>query len=291
MEHSTKLSDSLLAGAASGLVSRMLVSPLDVIKIRWQNSTSHRDIQLSKTVRNIVQSPQGYAGLFRGNTWGIAIWILYGAIQFPAYEVAKDALSPTWLGKSQNHFIAGSVAASFATLFTFPLDAMRTRIITSNQHHSRNLARGLQPALVAIVPMAGLTFALHETLVKVTHEPASSGMLAGMLSKTVFYPLDTVKRRLMTQGMVHAESGAVLPSYSSQWECAKSIYVQEGGFRAFFRGLSPAMVKTGLGSGCTFFVYEITLKYLNSIRQQYTIEVYFCFSSFPHKSCQTRSLL
>lgn len=267
MEHSTRFSDAAIAGAASGFVSRMLVSPLDVLKIRWQNAHGSTPTSVSSSLKTILSS-HGYSGLFRGNSYGIAIWVAYGAVQFPAYEKLKDLvpISPERYSKT-NHFVAGSLAAGFATLLTFPLDAMRTRMITSNQHHSRNLSRGLQSGLIAIVPMAGLTFCLHESLRQVTGDPASSGLVAGMLSKTCFYPLDTIKRRLMTQGMLHAETNLALPTYKSQWDCASRMFWEEGGLRSFFRGLTPAMIKTGLGSGCTFFVYEATLKHLNELHQ------------------------
>jgi hypothetical protein len=65
MELSKRSSDAAKAGAVAGLVSRMLVAPLDVIKVRWQTASSSHS-GLSASLRSILAA-QGVSGLFRGN--------------------------------------------------------------------------------------------------------------------------------------------------------------------------------------------------------------------------------
>ena len=255
-EHSKNSIDSALAGSVAGFVSRVVVSPLDVVKIRWQLS-SHSNVTFSNTIKHVIDS-HGWKGLFRGNAWGLALWISYGAVQFPAYEKCKDLSGESSVGR----VFAGSLAASFATMATFPLDAMRTRRISSHSHGHQNIFRGLGPGLLSIAPMSGMTFALHEYLLNLGLEKAFSGLLAGMVARTIIFPLDTIKRRMMAQGLEHVEHGHVIKHYSGALDCAVTIFKEEGP-RAFFRGISPSLIKTGIGSSITFFVYETVLHWLN----------------------------
>jgi len=158
--------------------------------------------------------------------------------------------------------MAGSFAACFATVVTFPLDSMRTRRISSQAPDFKNIFRGLGPGLLSVVPMSGITFALHEELLKRGIEKGTSGLISGMVARTIVFPLDTVKRRLMAQGLQHVESGTVMSTYAGAWNCAVTIFKNEGP-RAFFRGIAPSLVKTGLGTSVTFFVYGSALHRLN----------------------------
>lgn len=257
MEHSTNSIDSAIAGSVAGFISRVVVSPLDVVKIRWQLS-SHSNISFGKTFRHVIDT-HGFAGLFRGNLWGMLLWIGYGAVQFPAYEQCKSLSGESSVGRA----FAGSMAACLATTITFPLDALRTRRISSHSHHFNNIFRGLGPGLISIAPMSGITFALHEYLLKLGLEKATSGMVAGTVARAIIFPLDTVKRRMMAQGLEHVESGKVIKHYRGALHCAYSIWKDEG-LLAFFRGISPSLVKTGIGSSITFFVYETVLHHLNT---------------------------
>jgi len=257
MEHSTSSVDSAIAGSIAGFVSRVVVSPLDVIKIRWQLS-SHSSHSFTRTFRHVIDT-HGVLGLFRGNLWGLLLWISYGAVQFPVYEQCKLYTGESGLGR----VLSGSMAACFATTLTFPLDVLRTRRISAHSHHFNNIFRGLGPGLMSIAPMSGITFALHEYLLKSGVEKATSGMIAGTVARAIIFPLDTIKRRMMAQGLQHVESGKTIKHYSGALHCAQSIWKEEG-VLAFFRGVSPSLVKTGIGSSITFFVYETSLHYLNT---------------------------
>jgi solute carrier family 25 thiamine pyrophosphate transporter 19 len=256
MEHSKKPIDSAIAGSIAGFVARVVVSPLDVVKIRWQLS-SHSNLSFLNTFRHVIRA-HGWAGLFRGNLWGLALWVGYGAVQFPAYETCKNLTGESGGG----HIVAGALAASLATAATFPLDALRTRRISSHSHHFQNIFRGLGPGLLSIAPMSGLTFALHEYFVGFGFDKGVSGTMSGIIARMVVFPLDTVKRRMMAQGLEHVEHGNVIKHYNSAWDCAKTVLREEGAL-AFFRGISPSLVKTGVGSGITFFVYDRVLHKLN----------------------------
>ena len=64
------------------------------------------------------------------------------------------------------------------------------------------------------------------------------GGIAGGIGAFVVYPIDLVKTRLQNQRSTVV--GEVL--YRNAWDCIKKVYTNEGGFRAFYRGVMPQLV-------------------------------------------------
>ncbi|KAJ9102397.1 hypothetical protein QFC21_002797 [Naganishia friedmannii] len=64
------------------------------------------------------------------------------------------------------------------------------------------------------------------------------GGLAGGLGAVAVYPIDLVKTRLQNQRSTVV--GEVL--YKNPWDCVKKVYFNEGGVRAFYRGVVPQLV-------------------------------------------------
>ncbi|KAF2498255.1 mitochondrial carrier [Lophium mytilinum] len=187
----------VVAGSVAGLVSRFVIAPLDVIKIRLQlqihslsDPTSIHGIDgpvykgTLGTLKQILRE-EGLTGLWKGNIPAEAMYLMYGAIQFSTYTHASHALnnlpSPYKLPDSANSFISGALAGACATTTTYPLDLLRTRfaaqgkdrVYTSIVSSVRQIAateglpgffRGLGAGVSQIVPYMGLFFAGYEAL-------------------------------------------------------------------------------------------------------------------------------
>jgi len=209
------VSDSLIAGAVAGVVSRCAVAPLDVIKIRLQVGTSAAAGESLAAKLGSLARVEGVRGLFRGNAWGIVLWVSYSAVQFPVYEACRERLGRS----AAPTLVSGALAATTATAVTFPLDSIRTRVVAqgyplvyrSTAHMLREAARieplsrilfkGLPLALVVVAPAMAISFQVHECLVAVGTPSSLAGGVAGAVSKVATYPLDTVKRRMQSQGL------------------------------------------------------------------------------------------
>ncbi|KAM7208063.1 Mitochondrial carrier domain containing protein [Naviculisporaceae sp. PSN 640] len=191
------------AGATAGLISRFVIAPLDVVKIRLQLQThslsdpltlsqpSLRGSPIYKgtlpTIRHILQH-EGLTGLWKGNVPAELLYICYSAVQFTTYRSITQLLhqtfppnSPYSLPQQAESFLAGATAGGAATLATYPLDLLRTRfaaqgntrIYTSlpraisqiyRDEGPRGFFRGLGPGLSQIIPFMGIFFAAYETL-------------------------------------------------------------------------------------------------------------------------------
>lgn len=84
------------------------------------------------------------------------------------------------------------------------------------------------------------------------------GGLAGITSVTFTYPLDIVRTRLSIQSAsfesLKREAGQKLPG---MWGILVSMYKNEGGFLALYRGIIPTVAGVAPYVGLNFMVYEI----------------------------------
>jgi solute carrier family 25 thiamine pyrophosphate transporter 19 len=163
---------------------------------------------------------------------------------------------------------------------------------------------GIAPGLLQVIPYMGLNFALHDAAVMLSGSNDSvvsgvAGMGAGVVSKFLVYPLDTVKRRLQAQAFygtcpggedtarkipsfpkdyhsarntvpgtasraaLHHQSSHVV-SYEGMMDCFKEIGKKEG-VAAFYKGLIPSLLKSSISTGASFWLFTLTKNILRSL--------------------------
>ncbi|KAL7540725.1 hypothetical protein ACHAXR_010677 [Thalassiosira sp. AJA248-18] len=172
---------------------------------------------------------------------------------------------------------------------------------------------GSTPGLLQIVPYMGINFALHDVLVMMSGSSDSrvsgvAGMGAGVISKFLVYPLDTVKKRLQAQafwgsspgeGVVRkstkyttslarnpsmysnhkrvigaVNSGVVRTAssgpvvYEGMFDCFKQIAKREG-MAALYKGLIPSLLKSSVSTGASFWLFTLTKNLLRSIHDDH----------------------
>ncbi|NXD01801.1 TPC protein, partial [Certhia familiaris] len=148
---------------------------------------------------------------------------------------------------------------------------LRRAVVTMYQTEGpQTFYRGLTPTLVAIFPYAGLQFFFYNILQKfskwVTPAEAKNGAsikdlvcgsCAGVVSKSLTYPLDVVKKRLQVGGFEHARAAfGQVRTYGGLLDCIRQIMREEGP-GGFFKGLSPSLLKAAFSTGLIFFWYEL----------------------------------
>uniref|UniRef100_A0A8C6IBA2 Solute carrier family 25 (mitochondrial thiamine pyrophosphate carrier), member 19 n=1 Tax=Mus spicilegus TaxID=10103 RepID=A0A8C6IBA2_MUSSI len=132
-----------VAGSVSGFVTRALISPLDVIKIRFQlqierlcpsdpNAKYHGIFQAAK---QILQE-EGPRAFWKGHVPAQILSIGYGAVQFLAFEELTELLYQANLYQTHQfsaHFVCGGLSAGTATLTVHPVDVLRTRLAAQGE--------------------------------------------------------------------------------------------------------------------------------------------------------------
>ena len=125
---------------------------------------------------------------------------------------------------------------------------------------------GASPALLQIIPYMGLNFAIYDFLSDhaTAANSAYAGSISGALSKIAVYPLDTVKRRLQAQAFLTADKASGQTIYAGLCDCFRTIYQQEAGLPAFYRGMVPSVLKTAISSSLSFAFYRWTKNVLEA---------------------------
>ncbi|KAF2399166.1 mitochondrial folate transporter/carrier [Trichodelitschia bisporula] len=186
------------------------------------------------------------------------------------------AVWSTRLPNSSINSICGAAAGVASGIVTCPLDVIKTRLqgqtsFRRNPHHSsaalyngligtaqviwrqdgiRGMYRGLSPMLLGYLP----TWAVYMSVYDASKEYYQShienkwvarvyaSVTAGGCSTLVTNPIWVIKTRLMSQVSLSAPDEARPPwFYRSTWDAARKMYRAEG-IRAFYSGLSPALL-------------------------------------------------
>ena len=196
--------DSMMAGAFAGMLSRVVVAPLDVIKIRMQvqvepvggggtlGAGKYRGI--AQCARTILKE-EGARGLWAGTVPALFLWVPYTAVQFAALGEFKRVARENGGDpeKPPLAFLGGAVAGATATVVTYPFDVMRTvlaaqgspRVYDSLQDAAAGILKNRGPAglyagvgvtLLEIAPASAIQFGVYALLrdVVCSHSASSS---------------------------------------------------------------------------------------------------------------------
>ncbi|NWZ46672.1 mitochondrial thiamine pyrophosphate carrier isoform X1 [Haliaeetus albicilla] len=298
--------EAAVAGSASGLVSRVLVSPLDVIKIRFQLQIEQLSSRnpgakyhgILQAVQRISQE-EGLLAFWKGHVPAQLLSVGYGAVQFMAFESLTKLVHNVTSYNARDsfvHFVCGGLAACTATVAVQPVDTLRTRFaaqgepkIYPNLRHAvvtmyqtegpRTFYRGLTPTIIAIFPYAGLQFSSYNILQQFSEWviPAEEkkggnvknlvcGSCAGIISKTLTYPFDLFKKRLQVGGFERARAAFGQVRMYRGLLDCIRQIMREEGPGGFFKGLSPSLLKAAVSTGLVFFWYELFCSLLCALK-------------------------
>ncbi|VDO63172.1 unnamed protein product [Haemonchus placei] len=213
------------AGLASGIATRAIIQPLDVLKIRFQLQEEPIRGQHSGKYKGVFQSvrlitrEEGIRSFWKGHVPAQGLSAMYGLVQFSSFEFLPSV-------RSSADFFCGGLSGCLAMTAAMPLDVIRTRLVAQSgnlvyrgtthamiQIWHRDGAvgyfRGWIPSIAQIAPFTGLQFALYNFFMDawpriIEHHDSTgaliSGALAGTVAKTLLYPLDMIRHRLQMNG-------------------------------------------------------------------------------------------
>ncbi|XP_046859545.1 mitochondrial folate transporter/carrier-like [Xenia sp. Carnegie-2017] len=291
--------EHLLAGLSGGVCSTLALHPLDVIKVRLQaydgvNSDPHRSYSGLRHAFRSIYMEHGWKGFYQGvipNLWGAGLaWGLY----FFGFNFLKDAIKgdKRQTLTAKEHLITGILTGAGTLSLTNPIWVTKTRLIVQNDsanHASKSthyhgmidtliktwkhegiqgLYKGFLPGLFG-VSHGALQFMAYEELKKfhssyfgtpVDKKLSSSdyivmAALSKIFASATTYPYQVVRTRLQDQYNIERYNGA-LDVVIKTWRFE--------GFRGFYKGLFPNLLRVTPACCITFVTYENVLSLLQS---------------------------
>lgn len=282
-----------VAGAISGAGARLVVAPLDLIRIRMQLQTDGTRSMLDH-IKEVLHMEGGLQSLFRGNLSATYLWVAYSAVQFGVYaQLSETFQNSDFIPEAGVAFCAGAGGGVCATLVTYPLDMCRTTFaarglsattesttgrpprtigeFTVSLYRKKGILgflAGSRPAILGIIPYMGLNFGVYDLLMKYQTNDAAvfnsglAGAISGSLSKLVVYPLDTVKKRLQAQAFFQGRG-----QYKGMWDCFHTMVRTEGP-KSLYKGLVPSVLKNAVATSLSFAFFTWSKELLERIHRQ-----------------------
>jgi hypothetical protein len=288
----------LLAGAVAGIVSRTVVSPLEVVATAQMVRGGNKG--LLGELSSLFQA-EGIKGFFKGNGANCLKVAPTRGVQFFAFEKFKLSLVD-WKRKSMGlpddaeivlspieRLVAGGFAGMVASSMVYPIEVVKTMLTMYPGKYNgiagafrgvlaevgpKGLYAGLTPTLIAMFPYVGVEFMIYETskiaLEAILKERSEDG-LAVSLPIIISLGLGALAGAF-AQTSAHPldvvrkrlqvqgiNGNPVL--YKGTLDCALGVTKKEG-YGALYKGLGPACVATIPGTGIAYITYEIMKRVL-----------------------------
>lgn len=269
------------AGFVGGAVQVLVGQPFDLVKVRMQTGQYKT---IAETVTQTL-AKEGPAAFYKGTTaplFGVGACV---SIQFYTFHETKRQIAnytKADLTPSQ-FYLAGATAGVANSVVTTPIEHVRILMQTqkdstfkgpfdaarkvSAQYGWRAVYRGFSVTTLREIQAYGTWFMTFEYLISTqtrqgikrddipTWKLMSFGALAGEALWLASYPLDVVKSQF--QGDKFGPAARYKGAIDAARQTWKTL-----GFRGFWVGLVPTLLRALPASACTFASVELTLRFL-----------------------------
>lgn len=288
----------LAAGVTGGVVSTLILHPLDLIKIRFQVNEGVSSKLMTNRPQytglwnaavTIVRT-NGARGLYQGvtpNVWGAgASWGLY-FLGYNALKTHKQAGNADIALSAPAHMLAAAQAGFITLLLTNPIWVAKTRLclqydcsVSSDAKHYkgmfdclyktykfeglRGLYKGFVPGVFG-VSHGALQFMAYEELKKVynayRNEPPNAKF--GTLEYLCFAALSKIFAATATYPyqVIRARLQDQHRHYAGAIDVMRQTYVNEG-LAGFYKGIVPGVLRVIPACCITFVIYEHVIQFL-----------------------------
>jgi len=287
----------LIAGGISGIVSRTVSSPLNVIAIRTaaaseatmaaavsKGATLHAISNLSSSIASIAKK-EGFRGFFKGNMANSLGSVPGKAIDFFAYDFYKKLLTngdrdpENW-----ERFAAGALAGMTSDTIMYPLDLISTRISLNQTRDMKNslmqmvnVAKetgirgcyaGWSAAMIGVIPYAGISFSAYDTfksqykkMRNIDDEESIGSGPTLMCGLCAGWLASTISYPLY-YCTIRLQAGTIPRLANGRLPRLDQVIVNTikqnpNGWRDLFRGYLPSSLKLMPQAGFSFLTYEL----------------------------------
>ncbi|KAF1808510.1 putative mitochondrial carrier protein [Eremomyces bilateralis CBS 781.70] len=284
----------LSAGAVGGMAQVLLGQPLDIVKVRLQTRPEYTGaLQCARS----VWKNEGPLAFYKGTLTPLVGIGACVSIQFGAFHYARRIFESRNIQNSSRkdgslsypqYFLSGAFAGVANSVISGPIEHVRIRLQTQPHGAARlysgpvdcvrklsshggilgGLYRGEAVTILREAQAYGFWFLSFEYLMnadakrnRIAREDISApkvafyGGLAGEALWLSSYPFDVVKSKMQTDGFGDAKR------YKNMRDCFAQTWRHEG-WRGFWKGITPTLVRAMPVSAGTFAVVEMTMRLL-----------------------------
>ncbi|XVE87359.1 hypothetical protein DITRI_Ditri18aG0111200 [Diplodiscus trichospermus] len=291
--------ENATAGAVAGFATVAAMYPLDIVRTRFQvndgrvtnfptyKNTAHAIFAITR-LEGLKGLYAGFSPAVLGSTvsWGL-YFFFYGRAKQRYSKNREEKLSPGL------HLASAAEAGALVSLCTNPIWLIKTRLqLQTPFHQSRPysgiydalrtilreegwtaLYKGLGPGLLMQVSHGAIQFTAYEELRRIMvdykgrkQKFESASNLLNSFDYAVLGGSSKIAAILVTYPFQQRPSNEGISRYRSSWHVLKETARFEG-FRGFYKGISPNLLKNVPASSITFIVYENVLKLLRPTRR------------------------
>ncbi|XP_008569460.1 PREDICTED: solute carrier family 25 member 43 [Galeopterus variegatus] len=215
------------------------------------------------------EGAEGPRALWKGNAVACLRLFPCSAVQLAAYRKFVVLFTDDLGHISQwSSIMAGSLAGMVSTIVTYPTDLIKTRLIVQNmlepsyrgllhafstiyqQEGFLALYRGVSLTVLGALPFSAGSLLVYMNLEKIWNGPRNrfsllqnfaNVCLAAVVTQTLSFPFDTVKRKMQAQSPYLPHHGGVDVHFSGAMDCFQKIVKTQG-----VLGLWNGVVKCGI---------------------------------------------
>lgn len=291
----------LVAGGTAGLMEALFCHPLDTIKVRMQLYRRVADSTVKapgfiKTGVSIAKN-EGFFSLYKG-LGAVCIGIVPKmAIRFSSFEYYKTWFQPTSTGSLSTGavFVSGLAAGvTEAVAIVNPMEVVKIRMqaqsnsmkdptvkpkytnaiqagyLIVREEGFGTFYRGVSLTALRQATNQGVNFTVYSDLRRRLQnyhqsdnvpgwQTSSIGLISGALGPLCNAPIDVIKTRLQKE-RAHGNESA-----TKRILRIGTRLIQEEGVKAFYKGVTPRIMRVAPGQAVTFTVYEYMQDVLNKL--------------------------
>lgn len=212
-------------------------------------------------------------------------------------------------------FVAGGCAGAVSRTIVSPLERMKiifqTQRPAEGNYHGfgstlhriyqeegwRGYFRGNGVNVLRIVPYSAVQFTTYTMMkrhlgidkkkARSIPERMLAGAVSGIVCVTATYPLDLIRTRLAVQTAAIGVTRASTSKPPGIWETAKSVYQNEGGVRALWRGITPTCLGVAPFLAINFSLYDLLRHTLSDNEQNLSSFSTLCSGALSGLIAQT----
>ncbi len=263
---------NLVFGGTAGCISRTIIAPLDKIKILMQFRQTKMPFRTF--MKNNIKE-EGFLNLWKGNGTNILRIFPFSGLQFFTYDLCKSTFLQDTEATNTQRFIFGGISGIVATTVTHPIDVVKHRLMCykginsfkearldiykENGGSFKNYFKGYGSTISSLTPFIALNFATFDFLKDNLPEAINSknpltslslGATSSLISQTICYPLDTIRRRMQNKEM----------KYKNGFAAGKNILKNEG-ILPFYSGLTANILRMVPNTAIRFALFDLLKEY------------------------------